>query len=1010
MSAKSSTTFQQGLNGQKEAVKPRMPSRTSSSEVSSDKNEILTGQQNDKGRTSHTTKFGNITITTNASRYFPGETMDVNILAPIKELNGTMEWKLYSPLNESIFGFDLLQFLLLQNFDFRTNNVSEWTNDPNTPFDFITVSNGYLNLTELADADLDPARVYVNNTGINLTKLTISFDYLGLTPNLVANSSFEDVTGWTFNASLVSQSSNQAHSGSFSLFANKTPSNTVIAKQNVTVQGKTRLIISAWGTGINSSSYWRFRITAYNSSGEIIGSPKNSSLSTTLSEKDLENGFGMLETTYLTPPNTSFVQIELIGFNSSENGTYTGYFDDVMITVEPSSTLELQYYNGTNWINVTNFQTTTHKWNRFKTTIELNSISIPANGTIFAFVLPDNSTSTTDPPITWLLDNFTFVKITPPIGRLSLATEIKRGSVNATRIFTVDGQVKNETLSSSYEYLFTEKEGKPVVSINFTLTLPKEQVYYGPHSLDIIYYPNVTSQQETKTRVVLSHLIYIEDTFRFEPLKYYALRGTVEYSYNDTQQNQTVTINQVFFEEEPERIFSPGDNITIIGLLVPESAEKLFNKTAALDTSFYKLENGFAKFEWQGVTGNITWGENGDSILRTYSSSAKDIAHGNFTVAYPLLTNYTKFIALNFVIPSRGIFGTVNSTLFFDFKTTLSPAGHRFNDTVTIKPYTVNITLATLDVKFRVNITQSLIPTQNHFVPLQSIDGTFTVDPLHARTNLLDKYQFANITLANGTIITVNRTIHENITQFIPLNDLHLKMFLDAENQGNLTIFDEKYDITIAINRFGNKFSWFYKFSPNDLNGTYILRVLWLEAEKANDTALKFLAVNTNNTKPTELSITLSVNFNFKSFYSTPISIIQGKNLLLNFTFTIDELGTDLYIPGINLNIQLDDNDSLVIAASENNGIYTINLDTKALSPGTHTIDIYHRSSGVKLATITFTVELNPALTTPSDKFTPPKNEDPATTLLSTIIIGIAATIALGLVILLPKLITTRKK
>ncbi len=971
---------------------------------------IFSDQQNDDTRSPSTTKFGNITITTNASRYFPGETMSVNILGPIDELNGTMEWKLFTPLNESIFGFDLLRFLLLENFDFETTDTSEWTNDAVNSFDSITVSNGYLNLTEAADADTNPARAYVNKTNVNLTALTVSFDYLGLTPNLIKNASFEGTGGWLFNTSLVKQSSDLVHSGNFALFANKTPSNTVIASQNVTAPEKTTLIISAWGTGINSTSQWLFRITAFNATGDVVGSPKNSSLSSTLTADELENGFGMIETTFETPINTSFVQIELIGINSTANGTYTGYFDDVTISIAPPSALEFQYYNGTNWVNLTGFQTTTHKWNRFQATIRLNSTTSPANGTIFALVLPDESTNPNDPTVSWLLDNFTFVKITPPIGRLSAATEVVRGSVNATRIFHVDNQVKNETLVSFYEYLFTEIEGKPTVSVNITLTLPREQVYYGPHALDVIFYPNITGQEVVTSPVVLSHLVYIVDEFRFEPLKYYALRGSVDFTYNDTQTNQNITIQQVFYEEEPEKLFSPGDNVTIIGFIIPKSPEKLFNKTTALDTSFYQLKDGYAKFDWQGVTENITWGTNGDSILRIFSPTAKDIAHGNFSVAFPQLSNYTKFVAMNFVIPSRGIFGSVNSTLFFDFKTTLSPNGHGFNKSVTITPYTVNISMPELEVKFRLNVTQSLVPSTSRFVPLQSIDGTFTINPLHVRDDLLDRYQTANITLNNGTVITVNRTIYENITSFVPLSDLHFRMFLDATGKGNESTYDETIDILIPIDRIGDKFSWFYKFSPNDLNGTYVARISWLEAEKVNDSVLEFVAFNKKGPNPTELPINLDYELQFTPFSTIPIAVTQGDVLVINFTFIIQELGEQFYIPGIKLNARLDNNDSFELPVAENNGIYLITLATRSLTVGSHIIELYHQSSGAKLATIQLTINPNPSLTRPSDRFTPLSAEDPVTTLLSTIIVGVASIIAIGLVAIIPRYLASRRR
>ncbi len=984
---------------------------TTSLSTKQDNHKMDLSFQQEKTRKPSTITFGNITITTNATQYYPGETLKLSMVGPSNELAGTMEWKLLSPLNESIFGFDLLRFLLLNNFDFATTDTSEWTNDPTNPFDNITISNGHLNLTELADADTNPARVYINKTGVNLTAITINFNYLGLTPNLVKNASFESVTAWTFNNSLVKQSNALVHGGSFSLFANKTPSNSVVASQNVTVPANKTLIISAWGTGINANSHWLFRITAYNATGHPLGTPKNSTRSTSLNEKDLENEFGMLETTFFTPPKTSYVQIELIGINSTENGTYTGYFDDVTISIEPTTALELQYYNGTNWVNVTGFKKNTHKWNTFQTTINLNATAPAANGTIFALVLPDQSNDTTDPPTFWLLDNFTFVKITPPIGRLTAAgtDKVVTGSVNATRIFRVDDQVKNETLFSFYEYTVKQEE-KTIVSVNVTLTLPKEHVYYGPHALDIIFYPEATSSETPKPRV-FSSLIYIIDDFRFEPLSYYALRGSIDFSYNDTQTNETISIQQVYYEDETsQRLFSPGDNVTIIGFIIPESQKRLFNRTVALDTSFYKIENGHARFKWQGLTENITWGTNGDSILRVFSTNAKDIAHGNFSVAYPQLTNYTKFVAINFVIPRRGIFGSVNSTLFFNFQHSLNNQGHNFTESTAIQPYTVNMSLPQLEIKFRLNITQSLLPSTTRFVPLQSIDGTFSIDPLHARDDLLNRYGTANVTLANGTKITLNRTMFENITNYVPLADLHFKMFLDRSDKGNISSFDDGIDIPISIERFGDKFSWFYKFSPNDLNGTYVARITWLEAEKVNDTASIFIPFNKKGSTPTELTIDFIVDLQFVPFYDVPISLTHGEILTLNFTLTISELGSNFYIPGVKLSARLDDNESLDIPIIENNGVYTIIIGTRSLPVGTHSINIVLQSNGKVLRNIQFTITPNPSLTNPTDPFTPPEGEDSATTLISTVIVGLATIIALGLIAFIPRYAAHRRK
>jgi len=130
---------------------------------------------------------------------------------------------------------------------------------------------------------------------------------------------------------------------------------------------------------------------------------------------------------------------------------------------------------------------------------------------------------------------------------------------------------------------------------------------------------------------------------------YYILRG----STNITLGNDSI-FTEYFEQESDLETVSPGDNITVIGYLESNSTPMEW-----YDLDYLNIGSAFTDFLWQSSwksKEHIAWSSFG---FIPYNKEGKTIIDGNFSTPY----NTAKTIAINFLVPNRGIFGDISTNL-----------------------------------------------------------------------------------------------------------------------------------------------------------------------------------------------------------------------------------------------------------------------------------------------------------------------------------------------------------
>ena len=139
----------------------------------------------------------NVTVTVNKTReesFKPGTWVQVDVVGEETVLNGTVKWELQDPKSAEVFSFDMSLEDIFEDPNFsNTTHLLDWTNSSTNGFSNISTSEGYLNLTEIKDADSLESVIYFNGT-LNGTYL-IEFKYKnGLTGANLTFSYYDN--GW----------------------------------------------------------------------------------------------------------------------------------------------------------------------------------------------------------------------------------------------------------------------------------------------------------------------------------------------------------------------------------------------------------------------------------------------------------------------------------------------------------------------------------------------------------------------------------------------------------------------------------------------------------------------------------------------------------------------------------------------------------------------------------------------------------------------------------------------
>ncbi len=827
---------------------------------------------------------GNTTLQTDKDSYVPGEWVTITANSSSNEMNGSLEWQLESPISEVAFDFSEYKDIF-KDPSFDNPIVPDWTNES---IDFVEVTSGYLNLTEVSDADEDDDEIFYETDDLPYgEKYEISFDYLSQGENLLVNPSFETGTtsGWhgdTGNV-IVKTDSNNASEGIHYASINGTAGLTLY--QNITNWTGGRMVtFSAKATGVTSGNNWRLKLEAYNVSGHKISETSPSDSEGFVID---EKGYATMSISgWITPDTTTALKAI---FNSFSN-TYIGWLDDCYLAEVPPS-LVFSYWgkgaSASEWKNVTLVEGS-HEWqNTGLFMVELPETPSPINKT-FRFILKDDSIATNITTAYWLIDNITvnYIVTTEKItGTFSNQPRHLTGSVNSTWFH----RGFRENLSSTFDI----KVENPVdgISDNYAtikIQLPRHQIYFGSWIFVFMIHQIDSAAVRLDTKLINVSFI-VNETMNYVIQDIYMLRGTT----NETVGNTSV-YSEYFEQETNIQAISPGDNVTLLGFLEGNSTksewydlEFLRSGSMGLVSVSYGWNSNWESQEY------ISWNEFGfipfNKTAETGNTTGETILQGHFNS--PL--DNTSTMALNFKIPERGIFGNLSANLSIILTgTNIKQNGEGG------KPLEFIIPLDLPPVKYKINITEENLPASSYYLT-EYLDGNITLE-------------FLNF---NDTLKTLfpNRNISSDLS--IPMKDLELTIFLD-----NLDQTPTEIDISqrIHYHYIGKTVLWLDPINPHLLSGTYAFRIRWNTPYEQG----------VKDQEELEISHSIEVEGNLVVFSSSESLVIQqGGQKTINFSIHLNN-ETGKKVGGLNLIGIIDDNlSSGYLTIYEEMGLYKINID-----------------------------------------------------------------------------------
>ncbi|MFW9778587.1 MAG: hypothetical protein ACFFE8_07000 [Candidatus Heimdallarchaeota archaeon] len=826
---------------------------------------------------------GETNLTTDKKRYSPGDWVEIEANSRTNDMNGSLEWYLESPVGEVAFGFNSSYQDIFQDPLFDNNAIPDWATVNWTGA--IEATNGFLNLTKISDADLDPDEIYFYNPsnpiyGFFNPRYLVSFDYFSQGSNFVNNSGFEnglsDWSGDLGNVSTPNEPENASEGNSYAKI-NATEGQSILY-QNITSWTPGRLItFSAKATGTTNANYWRLKIEAFNSTGHLIGSTQSSD---SLNQPTDDKGYVFLKILrWLPPENTTKLRASFSGLDSGPqaDGFYSGSLDEVVLAEVPPTLVFSYWGKGNKWVNTT-LTSGTHEWDSVLYDVEL-AASAPPIAKTFRFILQDGSDLTNITTAYWNIDNIAVNFATKPGQTTGISQQRTLGEVNSTWFHR--GYRENLTSQFNIKADSPDETGYADSHATIRLQLPSHQIYFGSWIFVFKIHQEDDQAIPIKPIRLINLSFIVQDAMNFVIQDTYLLRG----STNQTINNASV-FTEYFEQETSVSVISPGDNVTLLGFLEANSTPSEW-----YDLDFLKIGSLLTEYTWQNpIHGeeNITWTIFG---FIANDRDAHTLLDGNFSAP---LDNKTT-LGLNFQVPKRGIFGNISGLISFLLISNNSRPGGVGGIALAL-----NVSVNLPDVKFNINITAETLPSNPEYVLTDYIDGNISLDFLNFNDNLEDDFPNRNITSRIG----------------IPIKDLRFSVFLDDLNNTPVVI-----DLAqrFHFNTIGQTILWLDRIDPHLTPGFYSLKIRWETPFILNVSDQAFLPISE---VVFELKGSLTVQWSVPDF-----KIEQGDQTTINFSVLLAD--NDRLLGGLRLVGLIESNTSLGdLVVYEESGVYKIDIDT----------------------------------------------------------------------------------
>ncbi|MFX0172139.1 MAG: hypothetical protein ACFE9L_09475 [Candidatus Hodarchaeota archaeon] len=862
----------------------------------------LSPKINPQSKLGSTITVGNTTLQTNKEKYTPGDELVIDVGSFTDEMNGSLEWLLESPISEVAFDFYSDYQMLFKDPSFDDSAIPDWTNES---FDYMEAIAGYLNLTKTIDDDTNDANIYFNSSTLTEDDTyRISFDFQVQGENNLTDPSFESgildpewKVEFPSNVTIENYAGN-ASEGTHYVSVNATTG--FMLNQSLSGWNESRVVVfTLKATGVNATNYWTLRLEAYNSSDTnnqdyLLGYTESSNSQGLIPD---EKGYATLVMSYRLPINTTDIKVVFIGQGTDD--FYTGWIDDCILAEVPDAehVLEFQAWEESGWKN-RSLNEGRYEWKHFEYDIKIGS-NPPIDKTL-RFILYDDNSFSSNATSYWLLDNITINLVTVPSKDTTISEELNVGTINSTWFH----RGYNETLASNFRIKAEEPEDiGEVADSNATIKiqLPIHQVYFGSWIFVFKIHQEDAGGAFIDTKTMNLSFV-IEDPMNFIIQDFYVLRG----STNESNGNFTE-----YFEQETNiQAISPGDNVTVLGYLEANSTPSEW-----YSMNYLQIDSMTTLFFWNSTWASrddISWTESG---FISYEIEGKTILDGNFTVPY----NNTQTMAINFEIPTEGIYGnlTTNITIALE-STNVNNKGKA--------PLKVIIPLNLPPVKFKINILDETLPNDNYYLT-EFLGGIISVEFLNFNDTLEENFQ--------------NRNISSKLD--IPMSDIDLTIFMTKNEE-----FSQEFHYIII----GNSFAWYDKIDPNLPVGNYSFRIRW-------DTPFNLGVQDQAFLNTSELSIMIQGVLKMIPPEKTP-EIQQGEQKTINFSIQLLNTQNEhiKMVPGLKLLGKIVGNlTSGDLIVYEEEGLYkidlSINFDTE---PKDYTIDIFIIGRVDKVGSIEFTV------------------------------------------------------
>ncbi|MFW9928532.1 MAG: hypothetical protein ACFFD1_03995, partial [Candidatus Thorarchaeota archaeon] len=502
------------------------------------------------------------------------------------------------------------------------------------------------------------------------------------------------------------------------------PNTSTVIKLNATSYnpGDTALInITSNKAGLNGSLSWNLQ----NPLQEMFFSFKNEATNVVFSDPDFSsapllkdwennasNGFKSVTAseslnalvlqsdTNITGSSTNIISI--VNYNNSNqilDGNYRFSFDRQ--TVGDMGLLILNAWNGTSY-NQYNVSSSASKL-----TFSQDNITIGKTNGQKAQLFFSNYNSNS----TWYLSNFRiFYSYSNVFYQMTGASEKLTGTISEIYQDHAINVQNKVSIKYSASYFDTEN----FTYANFTIRLPIHSVYLGNWKFSLTYEPYGFDSENNLIPIATNPVTYnipinITDSLIFQPEKTFVKRG-----FNDT-------LGTPIFEDETNQtnIFSPTDEITVLGKIVTKSTNETYSGTYFSSIKGY-LESNASDSNLK----SFSFGSTSSQLYHFDNTSSNSIATGNFTQAN--LPDLDKIWGITYSIPERGLYGNISNTLEISFPSSLT-----FDDSVTplaSQDAAYSYFLNKNQIKFNTVLVSDTLPFDRVWFITEFLEGSFTVN------------------------------------------------------------------------------------------------------------------------------------------------------------------------------------------------------------------------------------------------------------------------------------------